>query len=180
VAGGRRDADEHAQDRRLAHAERDAPRRRQRPRRRGRGGPRHPPAALDEPFLAPDPLARGLGESVAAPLRLAGDVEEVVERIAEPGATAPIMPPAASLHNEMAVSPRDAFLGPAKQVPVAAAVGRISCESIASYPPGVLPPGERVSAETVDYLRALATAGARLHGASDAKFETINVLRGSS
>jgi arginine/lysine/ornithine decarboxylase len=43
-----------------------------------------------------------------------------------------------------------------------------------------LPPGERVSAETVDYQRALATAGARLHGASDAKFETINVLRGSS
>ena len=72
----------------------------------------------------------GLGESVAALLRLAGDVEEVVERIAEPGATAPIMPPAASLHNEMAVSPRDAFLGPAKQVPVAAAVGRISCETI--------------------------------------------------
>ncbi len=121
----------------------------------------------------------GLGESVAALRRLAGDVEEVVKRLAEPGATAPIMPPAASLRNEMAVSPRDALLGPAEQVPVAAGVGRISCESIASYPPGVpaLLPGERVSAETVDYLRELATAGARLHGASDPKFETINVLR---
>jgi len=43
-----------------------------------------------------------------------------------------------------------------------------------------LPPGERVSAETVDYLRALATAGARLHGASDPKFETINGLREAS
>ncbi len=120
----------------------------------------------------------GLGESVAALRRLAGDIEEVVKRIAEPGATAPIVPPAASLHNEMAVSPRDAFLGPAEQVPVAAAVGRISCESIASYPPGVpaLLPGERVSPEIVDYLRELATAGARLHGASDPKFETINVL----
>jgi arginine decarboxylase len=120
----------------------------------------------------------GLGESVAALRRLAGDIEEVVKRIAEPGATAPIVPPAASLHNEMAISPREAFLGPAEQVPVAAAVGRISCESIASYPPGVpaLLPGERVSSETVDYLRELATAGARLHGASDPKFETINVL----
>ena len=35
---------------------------------------------------------------------------------------------------------------------------------------------ERVSRETVDYLRELARAGARLHGASDPKFETINVL----
>jgi arginine decarboxylase len=124
----------------------------------------------------------GLRESVAALRRLAGDVEEVVKRIAEPGATAPIMPPAAALHNEMAVSPRDAFLGPAEQVPVATAVGRISCESIASYPPGVpaLLPGERISAEVVDYLRELATAGARLHGASDPKFETINVLREAS
>src|SRR5918995_147357 len=43
----------------------------------------------------------GLGESVAALRRLAGDVEETVKRIAEPGATAPIMPPQASLRNEV-------------------------------------------------------------------------------
>ena len=61
-------------------------------------------------------------------------------------------------------------------------VGRISCESIASYPPGVpaLLPGERISAETVAYLRELADSGARLHGASDPAFETINVLRGGA
>jgi arginine/lysine/ornithine decarboxylase len=58
-------------------------------------------------------------------------------------------------------------------------VGRISCESIASYPPGIpaLLPGERISAETVDYLSLLAATGARLHGASDPDFRTINVLR---
>ena len=133
---------------------------------------------VELPMQATIVFVVGLGESTGALRRLAGDVEEVVKRIAVPGATAPIMPPAASLQNEMAVSPREAFLGAAKQVPVAAAVGRISCESIASYPPGVpaLLPGERVSTETVDYLRELATAGARLHGASDPKFETINVL----
>jgi len=122
----------------------------------------------------------GLGESAAALRRLAGDVEEVVKRLTEAGATAPIVPPAAALGNEMALSPRDAFLGEAEQVAVDAAVGRISCESIASYPPGVpaLLPGERISAETVAYLRELAAAGARLHGASDPDFETINVLVG--
>lgn len=120
----------------------------------------------------------GLGESAAALRRLAGDVDEVVKRLSEPGATAPIVPPAAALGAEVAVSPRDAFLGDAEQVAVDAAVGRISCESIASYPPGVpaLLPGERVSAETVAYLRALAAGGARLHGASDPHFQTINVM----
>jgi arginine/lysine/ornithine decarboxylase len=89
------------------------------------------------------------------------------------------MLPPATLLNEMAVAPRDAFLGPTDEVAVDDAVGRISCESIASYPPGVpaLLPGERISAETIAYLRELADSGARLHGASDPAFETINVLR---
>ena len=123
----------------------------------------------------------GLGESVAALRRLAGDVEETVKRLAEPGATAPIIPPVTSLQNEVALPPREAFLGAAELVGVDDAVGRISCESIASYPPGVpaLLPGERISAETVTYLRELADSGARLHGASDPTFQTINVLQGS-
>ena len=58
------------------------------------------------------------------------------------------------------------------------AIGRISCESIAGYPPGVpaLLPGERVTTEVVDYLHALTSAGARLHGAADPSFATIRVL----
>jgi arginine/lysine/ornithine decarboxylase len=124
----------------------------------------------------------GLGESAAALRRLAGDVDEVVKRLSEPGATAPIVPPATSLRHEVALPPREAFLGDAEQVAVGDAVGRISCESIASYPPGVpaLLPGERISAETVEYLRELAGSGARLHGASDPAFKTINVLREAS
>src|SRR5919201_2697129 len=121
----------------------------------------------------------GLGESATALRRLAGDVDEIVKRLSEPGATAPIVPPATSLRNEMALPPREAFLGEAEQVAVDDAVGRISCEAIASYPPGVpaLLPGERISAETVAYLRELAVGGARLHGASDPPFRTVNVLR---
>src|SRR5919202_830400 len=121
----------------------------------------------------------GLGESVAALRRLAGDIEEVVLRISEPGATAPIVPPAAALSNEVAIPPRDAFLGEAERVAVDAAPGRISCESIAWYPPGVpaLLPGEGISAETIAYLRRLADTGARLHGASDPAFRTVTLLK---
>ena len=89
------------------------------------------------------------------------------------------MPPAASLGYEVVLPPREAFLGAAEQVAVDDAAGRISCESIASYPPGVpaLLPGERISTATIAYLRELAASGARLHGASDPEFRTINVLR---
>jgi arginine decarboxylase len=134
---------------------------------------------VELPMQATVVFVVGLGESAATLRRLAGDVEEVVKRISAPGATAPIVPPATSLGHEAAVSPRDAFLGEAEQVAVDSAVGRISCESIASYPPGVpaLLPGERISAETIAYLHRLAASGARLHGASDPAFETINVLR---
>ena len=58
-------------------------------------------------------------------------------------------------------------------------VGRVSCEAIAGYPPGIpaLLPGDRITAEVVDYLRELVDVGARLHGASDPAFETVYVLR---
>ena len=121
----------------------------------------------------------GLGEPVAALERLAGDIEETVKRIGRPGDVAAISRPVSSLYNEMAVSPRDAFLGESEVVVAEAAVGRVSCESIAGYPPGipVLLPGERISAETVAYLRELLASGGRLHGASDPAFDTVTVLR---
>ena len=73
---------------------------------------------------------------------------------------------------------REAFLGEGETIRVDDAIGRISCESIAGYPPGVptLLPGERVTAEVVSYLRALTAAGARLHGAADPSFATLRVL----
>ena len=134
---------------------------------------------LELPMQATVVFVIGLGESPATLRRLAGDVDEVVKRLSEPGATRALVPPAASLGFEVAVPPREAFLGEAELIAVDDAVGRISCESIASYPPGVpaLLPGERISAATVAYLRELAASGARLHGASDPDFETINVLR---
>jgi arginine/lysine/ornithine decarboxylase len=121
----------------------------------------------------------GLGERRKTLIRLAGDIEEVVKRLRREGSTTAIVRPPATLHNEIAVAPRDAFLGEADEVAVDDAVGRISCESIASYPPGIpaLLPGERISAEAVAYLRELVASGARLHGASDPRFERIHVLK---
>jgi lysine decarboxylase len=123
-------------------------------------------------------LLAGVAEQPAALERMAGDVDETVKAITVAGESEALVRSPGALENEMVVSPRDAFLGRAEVVAVDDAVGRVSCESIAGYPPGIpaLLPGERITDETVAYLRELVTSGARLHGASDPGFATINVL----
>ena len=58
------------------------------------------------------------------------------------------------------------------------AVGRIAAESLAAYPPGIpnVLPGERLTAETLDYIHTTLEHGGSLRGASDRKLETIRVV----
>jgi arginine decarboxylase len=123
-------------------------------------------------------LVLGLGQPVEPLERFAHDFAETVRLLARPGEDQPITTPPAPLEHQTVVPIRDAFLGHGEAVAVDDAIGRISCESIAGYPPGVpaLLPGERVTAEVVGYLRSLTTAGARLHGAADPTFKTVRVL----
>ena len=123
-------------------------------------------------------LVLGIAEPAEALERFAGDLAR--GRRASSARATPrrsCAPPARS-RNEVVVAPRDAFLGEAEVVAVDDAVGRVSAESIAGYPPGIpaLLPGERITAEVVAYLRELVGAGARLHGASDPAFHTVYVL----
>ena len=137
-------------------------------------------------------LVLGIGQPAEPLERVAHDLAETVRRIAsaggpgapgsgpagpDPGSSVLTQPPT-ELGSEPAVSPREAFLGASEAVPVELAIGRISTEAVAGYPPGVptLLPGERVTAEVVTYLRALVAAGARLHGAADPSFRTLRVM----
>jgi lysine decarboxylase len=125
-------------------------------------------------------LVLGLGQPVEPLERFAHDFAEAVRVLSRPGDSRVIAAPPAALEHQTVVPIRDAFLGAGETVPVDDAIGRISCESIAGYPPGVptLLPGERVTAEVIAYLRELTAAGARLHGAADSSFATIRVLAG--
>lgn len=120
----------------------------------------------------------GLAQAVEPLERLAHDFTETVRRVARPGRLLELPRAPAGTDFETVLTPREAFLGSGEPVAVEDAIGRISCESIAGYPPGVpaLLPGERVTAEVVDYLRELNVAGARLHGAADPTFATVRVL----
>ena len=123
-------------------------------------------------------LVLGMGQPVEPLERFAHDFAETVRTVARPGDSTAIAAPNVSLEHQSVVPIREAFLGEGETVPVAEAIGRISAESIAGYPPGVptLLPGERVTAEVVQYLRELTAAGARLHGAADPTFSTVRVL----
>ena len=78
------------------------------------------------------------------------------------------------------MTPRDAFLGPQEVVPAGEAVGRVAAESLAAYPPGIpnVLPGERLSAETLEYVRQALEQGGSLRGASDRELRTIRAVTG--
>lgn len=76
------------------------------------------------------------------------------------------------------MTPREAFFAPRERLPAAAAAGRISAETAAPYPPGipVLAPGELVTPELLDGLRAERAAGTRIAYCSDPTLETLLVV----
>ena len=117
---------------------------------------------------------RGLGE---AP-RLVSALREAVARLGlEPeGAKASfaVAPP----WGELAMTPREAYLGAQEVVPAAQAVGRIAAESLATYPPGIpnVLPGERLSAETLAFVQRTLEQGGSVRGASDRLLHTVRVV----
>jgi arginine decarboxylase len=88
------------------------------------------------------------------------------------------VPSPAELRLELVVLPRDAFFGPAEQVPADEAVGRVSAEMITPYPPGIpaVLPGERITAPVIDYLRTGVTAGMVIPDAADSSVESVRVF----
>src|SRR5580704_7839969 len=76
------------------------------------------------------------------------------------------------------LAPREAFFAPNETVAASAAVGRISAELVAPYPPGVpvLAPGELITAEALAALREVAADGGRIAYAEDPTLATFQVV----
>jgi lysine decarboxylase len=76
------------------------------------------------------------------------------------------------------LTPREAFFARHETVAVEKAIGRISAELIAPYPPGVpvLVPGETITVETLAALHSARTAGVRIAYAADATLATFQVI----
>jgi lysine decarboxylase len=78
----------------------------------------------------------------------------------------------------LAMPPRDAFVAPQDVVDLGEAQGRIAAESLATYPPGIpnVLPGERLTSETLAYIRETLDHGGKVRGAVDRSLRTIRVV----
>jgi arginine decarboxylase len=74
--------------------------------------------------------------------------------------------------------PRDAFFAAKETVSADNAIGRIAAEQITPYPPGipVIVPGERITAELLEYLRSGLAAGMQLPDPADPSLQTMRVV----
>ena len=79
---------------------------------------------------------------------------------------------------EYVISPREAYFAKKKRIPWAEAVGKISAEMIAPYPPGIplIYQGERMSQEVWDYLEDVRLRKGHMHGPSDVELNTLQII----
>jgi arginine decarboxylase len=77
----------------------------------------------------------------------------------------------------LAMTPREAYLGPQEVVAFDAAEGRVAAESLAAYPPGVpnVLPGERLTRATLDFIAESVAHGGYVRGAVDRELRTLRV-----
>ncbi len=78
------------------------------------------------------------------------------------------------------VAPQQAFYAQKESLLLEKSCGRVCSEFVMCYPPGIpiLAPGERITAEILDYIRYAKEKGCSLTGPQDMAFTHINVLKG--
>lgn len=88
--------------------------------------------------------------------------------------------PALPAAGPLRLLPRDAFFAETELVPATQAIGRISADTLAAYPPGIpnVIPGEEITPQTVAFLQAVAASPTGyVRGAVDADVSRFRVIR---
>lgn len=86
------------------------------------------------------------------------------------------------INPEVVLTPQEAFYSPKKSVPMDKSNGKICAEFVMCYPPGIpiLSPGEKITAEILDYINYAKEKGCFLTGTEDIKIENINIVEGGA
>jgi len=110
-------------------------------------------------------------------LRAAVDSEDArIERESAPVEEFPPLPAPGALR----MTPRDGFFSDLEVVDAADAVGRVSADTLAAYPPGIpnVMPGEEITEQTVAFLQAIAASPTGyVRGAIDSEVSRFRVVR---
>lgn len=133
------------------------------------------------------PLENADRDTIVAMVTIADDEQSVdalvtalilvIERLRDD--PRPMSPAAAwTVDPDPAVSPREAFFARRVTLPLREAIGRVSCELIAPYPPGVpvIAPGERITDAVVEALLSARAAGVRIAYAADPTLARVQVI----
>jgi arginine/lysine/ornithine decarboxylase len=88
------------------------------------------------------------------------------------------LPTREELRTDLAMAPREAYLGGYEMVDPQDAVGRVSAEMVTPYPPGIpaIAPGEVYTETVVDYLETVVGLGAFVEGAADQSLAQLRVV----
>lgn len=80
---------------------------------------------------------------------------------------------------EVAASPQEAFYAEKVSLPLRETEGRVCSEFVMCYPPGIpiLAPGERITAEILDYITYAQKKGCSMTGPEDPEIRRLNVLK---
>jgi lysine decarboxylase len=117
----------------------------------------------------------GLTDDATTVSRLVDGIIASIE--GDPGPPRPVTIPTLSAPPAL-MSPRDAFFADYEVVTTHDAVGRISAELVAPYPPGVpvLVPGEQITTQALEALEQSLLAGNRIAYAADPTLATLHVV----
>lgn len=119
----------------------------------------------------------GIGDTEASVMRLADALLTIDAELTDVDAPAPVDP--LSPHPQMVLTPAEADLLPAEDVPVDAAAGRICAETVFAYPPGIplMVPGERVDGALLARLLAERARGVALHSQTGGLPEVLRCIQ---
>lgn len=78
----------------------------------------------------------------------------------------------------VAEAPRKAFYADKISLPLDETAGRVCCEFVMCYPPGIpiLAPGELITPEIIEYIKYAKEKGCSMTGTEDINIERLNVL----
>ncbi|MBQ6786850.1 MAG: aminotransferase class V-fold PLP-dependent enzyme [Lachnospiraceae bacterium] len=113
--------------------------------------------------------------------RLVKACEEIAQEYSRMQETACEQPQLPQLPEQM-LTPRQAYFAEAEEIAWQQAVGRISAEMIAPYPPGIpiIYPGECITQAVWDYLEKFRREKRHIHGSRDGRLEVIKVIKEES
>ena len=79
----------------------------------------------------------------------------------------------------MVTSPQAAFYSEKISLPLRESEGHVCSEFVMCYPPGIpiLAPGERITAEILDYIEYAKAKGCSMTGPEDPEILRLNVLK---